>query len=254
MTSRIDVAENQEKADSPKEIKSVASPKRTASERSPSKRQFLKLALLAGGAATVALAWPRGVNASSLSNSSTSLDSPMAIAKASTLKLSRVFRFNDPKTGAPQISAFPDADTVGPPKGDTPLEVRMKHFTEIENFTFIGFVLAHELAGTSAKPISTIQGLTVPDAEFENLVDTAKTERLTNEQLGDTLLDVGINWEHFVASTNTIMTAADPLKITDTAMQAKIDSLDQITEALVAEINLRSIRQKSRDSGRRGSS
>jgi hypothetical protein len=120
----------------------------------------------------------------------------------------------------------------------------MKHFTEIENFTFMGFVLAHETGGTTPKPISTITSLTVPDTEFQNLVNTAKKDKLTDEQLGDTLLDVGINWEHFVASTNTLLIPAMPTKITDTAMQAKIDSLDLISEALLAEINLRSIHER----------
>jgi len=70
----------------------------------------------------------------------------------------------------------------------------MKHFTEIENFTFMGFVLAHELGGNKPKPISTMTGLQVPDQEFQNLVNLARTDNLTDEDLGDTLLDVGINW------------------------------------------------------------
>ncbi|TLX93274.1 MAG: hypothetical protein E6K96_09640 [Thaumarchaeota archaeon] len=80
----------------------------------------------------------------------------------------------------------------------------------------------------------------------------AQTDNLTDEDLGDTLLDVGINWEHFVASTNNILIPDQPLKITDSAMQAKIDSLDLITEALVAEVNLRSLQKRgeSRDRGR----
>src|ERR1700746_3972327 len=80
------------------------------------------------------------------------------------LMLSRVFRFNDPQTGAPQISDFPDSN----PSGDTPLEIRMKHFTEIENFTFLGYTLAHELGGTTPKPIRTVADLQVPDDEFQN--------------------------------------------------------------------------------------
>ncbi len=32
------------------------------------------------------------------------------IAQSNQLKLSRVFRFNDPQTGAPQISDFPDSN------------------------------------------------------------------------------------------------------------------------------------------------
>jgi hypothetical protein len=224
MTSRIEAAEGQD----------------VPVERSPSKRRFLKSVLLAGAVANLALALPGGVYASSFDRPSFSLDSSGAAAKPSTLNLSRVFRFNDPKTGAPQISAFPEVD----PTGETPLEIRMKHFTEIENFTFIGYVLAHETGGTTPKPISTITTLTVPDTEFQNLVNLAKKDKLNDEQLGDTLLDVGINWEHFVASNNNILIPSMPTKITDAAMQAKIDSLDQITEALVAEINLRSIRER----------
>jgi hypothetical protein len=242
MTSRIDTDESEE-------ISGLASPS-IALERSPSKRQFLKSVLLAGAVANLALAMPGGVYASTIGKSSTALDSSGSSVKPSALNLSRVFRFNDPKTGAPQISVFPEVD----PTGDTPLEIRMKHFTEIENFTFMGFVLAHETAGTTPKPISTITSLVVPDTEFQNLVNLAKKDKLTDEQLGDTLLDVGINWEHFVASNNTLLIPSMPTKITDTAMQAKIDSLDLITEALVAEVNLRSIseRRGSRDGRTQG--
>jgi hypothetical protein len=155
------------------------------------------------------------------------------------LKLSRVFRFIDPGTGAAQISDFPETD----PTGDTPLEIRMKHFTEIENFTFLGYVLAHELGGGS-KPIRTVADLQVPDAEFQNFVNQAKTASLTDEELGDTVLDIGINWEHFVASNDNLLLPEHPLKISDVLMQEKIDSLDVITEALVREVNLRSIESK----------
>ena len=157
----------------------------------------------------------------------------------STLKLSRVFRFADPGTGAAQISDFPDSD----PPGDTPLEVRMKHFTEIENFTFLAYVLSHEL-GRGSKPIRTMADLQVPDAEFQNFVNQAKTASLTDEELGDTVLDIGINWEHFVASNDNLLLPEHPLKISDVLMQEKIDSLDLITEALVREINHRSIETK----------
>jgi len=250
MTTRTDAAEGTDEADSPQETGGVASPIAISLEESPSKRQFLKSVLLAGAVANLALALPGSVYASPFGKSSFSLDSSGASVKPSALNLSRVFRFNDPKTGAPQISAFPEVD----PTGDTPLEIRMKHFTEIENFTFIGFVLAHETAGRTPKPISTITSLAVPDTEFQNLVNLAKTDKLTDEQLGDTLLDVGINWEHFVASNNTLLIPTMPTKITDTAMQAKIDALDLITEALVAEVNLRSIhgRRQSRDGGPQG--
>jgi hypothetical protein len=147
-------------------------------------------------------------------------------------KLTRIFR--TVKDGHPQISDF--LETA--PTGETDLEVRMKHFTEIENFTFLGYVLAHELKG-GLKLIRTIQNLTVPDPEFQALIDRAKPIQVSDERLGDELLDVGINWEHFVASTNNLMIHGDPLHITDHLMQAKIDSLDEISEALVHEINKR---------------
>src|SRR5881409_1825282 len=154
------------------------------------------------------------------------------INRTNQLKLSRVFRFNDPQTGAPQISEFPDSNPIG----DTPLEVRMKHFTEIENFTFLGYVLAHELEGTTPRPIRTVEDLEVPDEEFQRFADEAKTAMLTDEELGDTVLDVGINWEHFVASTDSQLLPEHPLKITDDLIQEKIDSLDFITEAFVREL------------------
>jgi len=155
---------------------------------------------------------------------------------ATLFKLTRIFRTII--NGVPQISDFPE----DPPTGDTDLEIRMKHFTEIENFTFLGYVLAHELKG-GLKPISTIQNLTVTDPEFQALIDRAKPIQVSDERLGDELLDVGINWEHFVASTNTLMITGDPLRISDAAMQAKIDSLDEICEALVKEINKRARKQ-----------
>ncbi len=159
------------------------------------------------------------------------------IAQLSQLRLSRVFRFNEPQTGAPQISRFPESD----PTGDTPLEIRMKHFTEIENFTFFAHVLGHELGGTTPRPIRTVTDLQVPDDEFQNFVNTAKTVSLTDEELADAVLDVGVNWEHFVASNDNLLIPERPLKITDVRMQEKIDSLDFITEAFVREINFRSI-------------
>jgi hypothetical protein len=39
------------------------------------------------------------------------------------------------------------------------------------------------------------------------------------------VLDIGINWEHFVASNNNLLLAEHPLKISDVLMQEKIDSL-----------------------------
>src|SRR5712664_2073494 len=168
-------------------------------------------------------------------------DSARNITPLNQLRLSRVFRFNDPQTGAPQISDFPDSN----PTGDTPLEIRMKHFTEIENFTFLGYTLAHELGGTTPKPIRTVADLQVSDEEFQNFVNQAKTANLTDEDLADTVLDVGINWEHFVASNDNLLIPEHPLKITDVLMQEKIDSLDVITEAFVREINLRSIEKQT---------
>jgi hypothetical protein len=170
------------------------------------------------------------------------------IRQSSQLKLSRVFRFIDPQTGASQISDFPDSN----PTGDTPLEIRMKHFTEIENFTFLAYTLAHELGGTTPKPIRTVADLQVPDEEFQNFINEAKTVNLTDEELADTVLDVGINWEHFVASNDTLLIPEHPLKITDVLMQEKIDSLDIITEAFVREVNLRSIEKKTGTKSRQG--
>src|SRR5438552_15215061 len=169
------------------------------------------------------------------------------VSPLSQLKLSRVYRFIDQQTGAPQISDFPDSN----PAGDTPLELRMKHFTEIENFTFLGYVLAHELGGTTPRPIRTVEDLEVPDEEFQRFVDEAKTAMLTDEELGDTVLDVGINWEHFVASTDSQLLPEHPLKITDVLMQEKIDALDFITEAFVREVNLRSIEKQTGAQGRK---
>jgi len=167
--------------------------------------------------------------------------SEKSATRTNPLKLSRVFRFDDPQTGAPQISDFPDSN----PTGDTPLEIRMKHFTEIENFTFLAHVLGHELGGTTPRPIRTVTDLQVPDDEFQNFVNTAKTVNVTDEELADTILDVGINWEHFVASTDNLLLPDHPLKISDVLMQEKIDSLDIISEAFVREINLRSIEKQT---------
>src|SRR3989475_12528728 len=163
------------------------------------------------------------------------------IRQSSLLKLSRVFRFVDQQTGAPQISDFPDTN----PTGDTPLEIRMKHFTEIENFTFLAHVLGHELGGTTPRPIRSVTDLQVPDEELQNFVNTAKTAAVTDEELSDSVLDVGINWEHFVASNDNLLLPDHPLKISDVLMQEKIDSLDIISEAFVRELNLRSIEKQT---------
>src|SRR2546430_929954 len=167
--------------------------------------------------------------------------SSRSIARSNPLRLSRVFRFNDPQTGAPQISDFPDSN----PTGDTPLEIRMKHFTEVENFTFLAYVLGHELGGTTPRPIRTVTDLQVPDEEFQNFVNTAKTASVTDEELADSVLDVGINWEHFVASNDNLLLPDHPLRITDVLMQEKIDSLDIISEAFVRELNIRSIEKQT---------
>ena len=71
------------------------------------------------------------------------------VSPLSQLKLSRVYPFIDQQTGAPQISDFPDSN----PAGDTPLEIRTKHFTEIENFSFLAYVLGHELGGRLLGPL-----------------------------------------------------------------------------------------------------
>src|SRR5262249_4437724 len=150
----------------------------------------------------------------------------------------RVFRFVS--DGVAQISDFPDT----PPSGESDLEIRIKHFTEIENFGFLGYVLAHELSG-KAQQVQTLAGLKVPDEEVQALVSTVQGRKLSDEELGDELLDADINWEHFVASTNDKLIPGDPLKITDAKLQAKIDSLDELSEALVKEVNRRS-KQRAR--------
>jgi len=150
--------------------------------------------------------------------------------------ISRVFRFIDGNTGAAQISAFPEQA----PQGENDLEIRIKHFTEIENFGFLGFVLAHELGGKKKQRIRTLDNLNVEDAEVQGLIVTLRSAGLSNEVLGDELLDVDINWEHFVASTNDQLIPGDPLKVSDAQLQKKIDALDELSEALVEEINQRS--------------
>ena len=156
--------------------------------------------------------------------------------------ISRVFRFTDPNTGAAQISVFPEQA----PQGENDLEVRIKHFTEIENFGFLGFVLAHELGGRKQQRVRTLDNLNVEDAEVQGLIVNLRQAPLSNEALGDELLDVDINWEHFVASTNDKLVPGDPLKISDAPLQKKIDALDQLSEALVGEINQRSQEHSAR--------
>src|SRR5712692_6523731 len=91
------------------------------------------------------------------------------ITPSNQLRLSRVFRFNEPQTGAPQISVFPDSN----PTGDTPLETRMKHFTEIDNFTLLPHVLGPELGRPTPPPIPTATDLQVPHEQFQNFVNMA---------------------------------------------------------------------------------
>src|SRR5437879_11812452 len=86
------------------------------------------------------------------------------IRQSSPLKLSRVFRFVDQQTGAPQISEFPDSNHTG----DTPIEIRMKHFTEVENFTFLAYTLAHELGGTNTRTLTHLNNLMSADKEIMN--------------------------------------------------------------------------------------
>jgi hypothetical protein len=81
-------------------------------------------------------------------------------------------------SGVAQISAFPDSA----PSGESDLEVRIKHFTEIENFGFLGYVLAHELGG-KAQHIQTLADLKVPDAEVQALVTTLRGRKLSDEEL-----------------------------------------------------------------------
>lgn len=151
--------------------------------------------------------------------------------------LTRVFRTH--ANNIPRISEFPE----DAPSGENDLEIRMKHFTEIENFTFLGYVLAHELNNTTPGIIQTIQNLEVPSAEFQAFIRRARPIKVSDERLGDELLDVGINWEHFVASNNNLLIPGDPLRVSDQDLQDKIDSLDEISEALVKEVNRRSRRQ-----------
>lgn len=158
----------------------------------------------------------------------------------------RVLRFFDEQKNAFQISAFPETA----PSGEADLDIRIKHFTEIENFGFLAYVLAHELGGDEQR-IQTLDTLVVPDAEVQALVLRLRNERLTDESLGDELLDVTINWEHFVASTNNLLIPGDPLKITDARLQAKIESLDNLSEALVAKVNRRSAQTGKNDQGKR---
>lgn len=125
----------------------------------------------------------------------------------------RVFRFDDPVTGTGQIAAFPETPPAVP---DVLLNesqqvrdeaVRMLHFTEVENFGFLGYVLAHEIGA---------------------------------EDLGDQLLDIAINWEHAVANNVHRLVPGDPLRVDVPALQKLIDDLDAESERLVTEINVRS--------------
>jgi len=101
---------------------------------------------------------------------------------ANPFSLSMVFRFF--QDGHPQITNLPDSD----PSGTSDLEIRLKHFTEIENFTFLAYVLAHELAGPARAFGVALANLEVSDPEFQAFVNTLTAPGLlvTEEQLGDT--------------------------------------------------------------------
>ena len=126
----------------------------------------------------------------------------------------RIFRIVDPVTGISQISPFPETP---PSLEDLPpalvaalspalrdLLIRIRHFTEIENFAFLGYKLASDIG---------------------------------EEALGDQLLQDGIDWEHTVAAVSDKLVPGDPLKMNDVAFQAIIDELDERSEAGVREIN-----------------
>ena len=72
-----------------------------------------------------------------------------------------------------------------------------------------------------------------------------KTTLLTDEELADPVQDVGVNWEHVVASNDNVRIPERPLKITDVLVQENIDPLDMITETFVREVNPRSIDEKT---------
>src|SRR2546427_10629724 len=93
----------------------------------------------------------------------------------------RVFRFVS--DGVAQISDFPEI----PPPGESGLEIRIKHFTEIESFGFLGYVLAHELGG-KWQPIQTLAPLEVPDDEVQTLVTVLHGRRLHAQEVDDELL------------------------------------------------------------------
>lgn len=112
----------------------------------------------------------------------------------------RVFRYFDANLRAYQITSFPDEA----PEAPTDIERRIRHFTEIENFTFFGHELARDIG---------------------------------EEKLADQIMDTGLNWEHFVASFNNLMIPGEPTQISDALLQATIDELDQQTEGLVAQVN-----------------
>ena len=88
--------------------------------------------------------------------------------------------------------------------GITPLVTRTFFITDIEAFTERAWLLARLL------------GL---------------------HDLANQVLQVGLDWEHLVANTNGLMDPGDPNKVTDPALQAEIDRLDGVTEALSARID-----------------
>lgn len=157
--------------------------------------------------------------------------------------MARIFRVLGANT-RPVITDFPD----DPPSGNSDQEIRIKHFTEIETFTFLGFVLAHELAliDNTPKPVTAFINVEVPAPELKDKLAGFQKNPLSNEQLADELNDNGLNWEHFVANFTPQLVPGDPLRVQDSGLQQIIDSLDIITEGLVREINSRSIASKGK--------
>jgi hypothetical protein len=150
--------------------------------------------------------------------------------------LARVYVFKT-KDGKQQVASFPD--TL--PDSDTDLGIRIKHFTEIENFTLFGRDLGHELAGAARAFGPHVMLLQVDDPEFATLLSEIQATTMTDEELGDQIADVGLNWEHFVASNNNLMIPGHPKVVSDSLLQQKINALEAITEALVEELNFRSV-------------
>src|SRR5215469_6271602 len=121
--------------------------------------------------------------------------------------LVRVFQYF--MDGVPQISAFPEE----PPPGRFDLEVRIKHFTEIENFTLLADLLARQIDDGVLRPIETLDGINITDSAVAADVARIKAQDWTSARLGALILDRGLNWEHFVASFNANMVPGLPLEV-----------------------------------------